>query len=69
MENNFKQKIRELRIEKGLSQVEFAKQLGFGKSTINDWEVKGTEPCYNTLVKIADFFAVSLDYLLGRKEY
>ncbi len=37
-------------------------------TTVKDWEIKGTQPSYETLVKIALFFDVSTDYLLGLKD-
>lgn len=63
--NKFKSRLRELRIEKNLSQQELSKILGFGRTTVNEWEIKGNEPNIDTLIKISKFFEVTLDYLVG----
>ena len=68
MNNKFKIRLRELRIERKLSQKELSNLLGFGRTTVNDWEVKGTEPTLDTIIKIAQFFEVSTDYLLGLED-
>ncbi|MCL2556400.1 MAG: helix-turn-helix domain-containing protein [Firmicutes bacterium] len=61
--------LRELRQEKDLSQVQLAKITGIGKSTISDWELSRKEPTASSLIKLADFFNISIDELLGRKDY
>lgn len=53
------------RIKKGLSQMALAKILGISQQTIGSWETGRTSPDLETLVKIAKFFNVSTDYLLG----
>lgn len=58
--------IRELRISNGLSQVELAKTLNVSKQCVSNWENDNVLPSIDMLVKIADFFGVSTDYLLGR---
>ena len=65
MKNNvFGKKLRELRLEKGLSQQKLGKELGFCNQTISFWESGSREPDLDTLVKIAHFFGVSIDELL-----
>lgn len=61
----FAERLKELRIEKGLGQVALAKQLGAGKSVISLWEKGQCEPTLGNLIKIANFFGVSIDYLAG----
>lgn len=61
----FAERLKELRIEKGLGQVALAKQLGVGKSVISLWEKWQREPTLGNLIKIACFFGVSIDYLAG----
>lgn len=61
-----KDKIRELRKERGLTQKEVAEHLGIGGSTMTMYETGRREPNIGTLIKIADFFDVSTDYLLGK---
>ena len=60
--------IRNLRIARGLNQVEFAKRLGVTKQCISNWENDNVVPSIEMLCKIADFFEVSTDYLLGRSD-
>ncbi len=45
-----------------------AKDLGFSTSKVSAWKQKGTLPTSDALVKIADYFDVSLDYLVGRSD-
>ena len=57
-------RIRELRNSRSLSQVELAKQLHVSKQTISNWENNNVPPSIDTLIRIANFFDVSTDYLL-----
>jgi len=61
----FGERIKELRLEQGLTQESLAKNFSVHRTTIKDWEVRGKEPDYLTLCKLAEFFEVSTDYLLG----
>ena len=61
--------IKRLRLTKGLNQVEFAKVLGVTKQCVSNWENDNVVPSIEMLEKIADFFAVSTDYLLGRVDH
>ena len=58
--------IKKLRIAQGLNQVEFAKILCVTKQCVSNWENDNVVPSIEMLCKIADFFGVSTDYLLGR---
>ena len=58
--------IKKLRISRGLNQVEFAKILNVTKQCISNWENDNVVPSIDMLGKIADFFGVNTDYLLGR---
>ena len=69
MENKFKERLKELRNEKRILQAELAKDMKVCKSAISGWEVGRNQPDYDLLIKLADYFDVSLDYLLGKKEY
>ena len=60
--------IKKLRIARGLNQVEFAKILCVTKQCVSNWENDNVVPSIDMLYKIADFFEVSTDYLLGRSE-
>lgn len=59
-------KIKELRTAHGLTQVEFAKKLSVSKQAVSNWENNNIQPSIDMLIKIADYFDVTTDYLLGR---
>ncbi len=61
----FDETLKKLRREKNLSQKELGNKLGLAESTIGMYEQGKRQPDYETLLKIADFFEVSLDFLLG----
>ncbi len=65
---NFQNIFKRLRISAGLTQVEMAGRLGISRSTIGMYETGAREPDFETLEKIADFFNVDTDYLLGRTD-
>lgn len=66
VERNFPVIISELRKEKGLSQKEAAAQLGISQALLSHYE-KGIRECGQSfLVRVADFYGVTCDYLLGR---
>ena len=58
-------KLKELRNERGISQQKLADAIGMGQSSINDYENRGIEPDIGTLIRIADFFDTSVDYLVA----
>lgn len=60
------EKIRELRQNVGLLQSELAQKIGVSTSTIGMYEQNRRDPDTDTLKRLADFFSVSTDYLLGR---
>lgn len=62
------QTILELRKEKGLSQKVVADAVGISQSTIAKIEINRNEATASTIRKLADFFGVSADYLLGRSD-
>ena len=59
--------IKMLRQQFGLSQVDFGQRLNVTKQCVSNWENDNVVPSIDMLVKIADFFNVSTDYLLGRE--
>lgn len=61
----FSKRLRELRTEKQVSQSDLAKALGISNRTISMYEQKNSEPNIETLVKIANYFGVTTDYLVG----
>ncbi len=60
--------IRLLRQAKGLSQVDLSKELGVTKQCVSNWENDNVVPSIEMLIKIAEYFGVTTDYLLGRTE-
>lgn len=66
----FKERFTQLRKELGLTQEQLAKKLGIGytRTAISAWEVGRNEPSNSDTVKIAEFFGVSTDYLLGKSD-
>ena len=61
----FKENLKKLRKEQKVTQVQLASHLGFFHSAVVKWENGQCEPSFDTLVKIAQYFNVSVDYLLG----
>ena len=59
---------KELCEKSGKSMSRVAKDIGFEKSTITKWKQKGFAPRIELLNKIADYFGVSTDYLLGKEK-
>lgn len=64
----FADRLRALRKKSGLTQDEFSKQTGIGRSAVGMYESGKREPNYTTLSKVARFYHVSTDYLLGRTD-
>lgn len=61
----FGDRLKELRINQNLSQEKLGKLLGVRRSSVSNWETNKATPTFNILTKIADYFNVSTDYLLG----
>lgn len=59
-------RLKQLRKERGISQLKLALDLNMNQNSISRYETGEREADYETLVKFADYFDVSLDYLLGR---
>ena len=60
-------KIKELREQKNISMAQAAKELGFPYTTYVNYEKGEREPRSEALIKIAQYFGVSTDYILGRE--
>lgn len=60
-------RVRELRESKGIQQKELAVDLGVSQPTVSDWESGRKVPSAKSMAKLADYFGVSVDYLLGRE--
>ena len=65
---NFPQRLKELRLEKGETQKELAKSIEVGRTTISEYESGKIVPKQEGLLKIANHFDVSVDYLTGVSE-
>ncbi len=61
-------KLRELRLEKNLKQKDVARALNIATNTLSQFESNNGRPSLDVLFAIADFFDVSVDYLIGRTE-
>lgn len=61
-------RIKELLKNEGLTQSKLADGIGVNQSTVCNWFNGKKEPSIENLWKLADFFDVSVDYLIGRKE-
>lgn len=62
------ERLRLLRSEQNLSQEKTAAEIGVGYSTYRRYETGERVPDADVLVRIADFYSVTLDYLVGRSE-
>ena len=63
----FSEKIRQLRKDRHLTQAEVAKEVGLSARGYQDLEL-GAQPRYDALLHIADFYDVSVDWLMGRTD-
>ena len=66
--NYFTERLKELRIEKGLSLVQLAKETGISKSAISFWENGDRIPTALHIITLAKYFEVSADYSLGLED-
>lgn len=64
----FRIRLKDLREKMGLSQYAFADKFGVAQSTVGSWEAGKREPNFTTMQRLADFFGVSVDFLLGHEE-
>lgn len=61
-----KNRIKDLREDRDMRQVDLAQATGIDQRTISNYETGKTVPDAEALVKLADFFEVTIDYLVGR---
>lgn len=59
-------KLKQLRQENGLRQEQVARLVGADRSSISAWENDSRQPSYQSLVRLAEVYNVSTDFLLGR---
>lgn len=63
----FKERLRDLRLKKHMKSKEVAQLVGISEPTYISYESRGSQPPYDVLCKIADFFDMSIDYLIRGK--
>ncbi len=68
-ENLFPKRLKTLREKRGMSQRTLAQLCGLSRSMVGQYERGEKDPSLRTLAQIADYFGVSTDYLLGRKNF
>ena len=61
----FADRLKELRKDKGMTQVQLAETLGVSKGTVAMWEIGKREPNFETLDRLSDIFDRRIDYILG----
>lgn len=61
-------RLKQVRKEKGISQLKLAMDLNTNQNTISRYETGEREPCIADLINIADYFGISIDYLLERTD-
>lgn len=61
-------RLKELRKTKNISQLKLAMDLGMNQNSISRYETGERQADYETLIAFADYFNVSIDYLLGRTD-
>lgn len=61
-------RLKQLRRERNISQLKLAMDLGINQNTVSRYETGAYEADYGMLIKLADYFDVSIDYLLGRTD-
>lgn len=63
---DFGEHLKTMRQKKGLTQKQLGKETGTSERAIQNYELGVRKPTYEILIALADFFDVSLDYLVGR---
>ena len=69
MENNIAVRLKRLREQHDISQMDLAQAMGVNRMTINNYEMGKRIPDLDFVIKAAEYFSVSLEYISGRTEY
>ncbi len=69
MEILFNERVKQLRQDAGLSQLQLAQILKTTQRKVSYWETAKIEPSLKDLVDLSEYFDVSTDYLIGKKDY
>ena len=64
----FSARLRELRALKNVTQKQVAESVGLSERGYQNYELDNREPTMSSIIKLADYFGVSTDYLLGRSD-
>lgn len=62
---NLGEKLRALRLERRITQTQLAERIGISKAMISSYELEQRQPSYAVLIKLAAYFGVAVDFLLG----
>lgn len=65
---SFKERLKELRTERNISQQELGEIVNVSKMAVSHWEKGHSEPSISQLIILAEFFGVTTDYLIGKTE-
>ena len=65
----FGERLKKLRIQKGLSQEELGKRLGVSKQTVSNWEIENVTPSLDMFENVVRLFDTTPNYLLGYEVY
>jgi len=65
----FKDRLKELRIERGVTQEEVGKIVNTSKMAVSHWEKGDSEPSIAQLILLTEYFGVSTDYLIGKTDF
>ena len=68
MLNKFAERLKELRLEKNLTQYGLAKKSGISQPTINGWELGKRLPSIESLIILSRFFKCTVGYLVGEED-
>ena len=66
--NKFSERLKDLRIEKNLTQTALANETGLSQAIIANWEAGKKSPTLDSLIIIAKYFGVTIDYLAGLED-
>ena len=67
--NKFKDRLKEIRLEKEMTRKQLADVLFVSERLISYWENGNRECNFDTLIRLADIFNITIDYLLGRSDF
>ena len=65
---SFKERLKELRTERNITQQELGNLVNMSKMAISHWEKGHSEPSISELIILSNYFEVTVDYLIGKNE-